>query len=204
MSVELSKDLQLRGDRAPACTGALRAMLRRLRGGPRRPATQPSDRAATLTDVYDVLEGARAILDRGWLQNRWYAVRPTAQDSTAWAPAVVRAERGELTRACLVGAVVYASRRSQPADGDPAGADARAGQALDVLWDALQEQRGWRGPGVAGRAVPREVRLSRVRDLPSWNDRSGRSSKDVLALLDRALSRTIMEAVAPPKARSGA
>jgi hypothetical protein len=63
------------------------------------------------------------------------------------------------------------------------------------VWDALQESRGWRGPGVASRAAPRELRLARIRDVARWNDQPGRTRDDALAMLDLAVSRVIMTAM---------
>ena len=53
------------------------------------------------------------------------------------------------------------------------------------------------GPGVAGRAAAPAVRAARVRDLTRWNDRPGRTRDEVLALIDLASSRAIMEAMQP-------
>jgi hypothetical protein len=66
-----------------------------------------------------------------------------------------------------------------------------------MLWDAWQETRGMVGPGVAGRAAAPAVRAARVRDLTGWNDQPGRTRDEVLALIDLASSRAIMEAMNP-------
>jgi hypothetical protein len=132
-----------------------------------------SDRLRRLGDVCVVLEAARGIIERGWLQGTWSV--PGA--------------------ACLVGAVVQVTSAD-----DPAAGLIDAAPALDLLWDAWQESRGLGGPGVAGRAAPPEVRAARIRDLTRWNDRPGRSREDVLRLLDLAIARAIMEAAHTPPA----
>jgi hypothetical protein len=44
-----------------------------------------------------------------------------------------------------------------------------------------------------------EVRLARVRMLTRWNDRAGRTQEEVLAVVDRAISATIMALVSAPR-----
>jgi hypothetical protein len=94
----------------------------------------------------------------------------------------------------VVGAVALAAQR-QDACRDLV---IQTGPALDYVWDALQETRGRGGLGVAGRAAPREVRLARMRDITHWNDQSCRTRDEVLAVLDLAVSRVIMSAMAQP------
>ena len=140
------------------------------------PHDADAQRLRRLDQVCVVLADARqSLIEDGWVQNTWYARR---------------ADPGTTTAACLVGAVVRAARRHEPGAGPLA-----AGPTLDVLWDALQESRGMGGPGLAGRAVPPQVRTARVRDLTRWNDRAGRSRAEVLELIDLATSRAIMEAM---------
>ena len=45
-----------------------------------------------------------------------------------------------------------------------------------------------------------EVRLARVRTLTQWNDQSGRTGAEVLAVVDRAISATIMDLMSAPRA----
>jgi hypothetical protein len=137
-------------------------------------------RLARLGEVCAVLDDARAIIGHGWLQDDWYVQTGGPGDA----------------RACVVGAVVQATRRH-----DPAAGLLEAGPALDVLWDALQEARGFGGPGVAGRAAPAELRAARIRDLTRWNDRPGRTHEEVLNLVDLAVSHAVMAAMRPSPAR---
>jgi hypothetical protein len=145
-------------------------------------------RLRSLSEVCVTLDGARAVVEGGWVQGTWFA--PDADGRT-----VARKVRpGDTGRggACLVGAVVRAAGGASPA-----AAVVTAGPAIDVLWDAWQESRGITGPGLAGRAAPPEVRAARVRDLTRWNDQRGRTREEVLALIDVATSRAIMAAMEP-------
>lgn len=145
-----------------------------------------------------MLEGARAVIERGWLQGGWYAdARQPRSLAAVGAPKVRPPLVTQVTGACLVGAVVHATCQR-----DPTAGLIEAAPALDVVWDAWQESRGLGGPGVAGRAAPREVRAARVRDLIRWNDQPGRNRAEVLGLLDLAVSRAIMEAAGAPVAAS--
>jgi hypothetical protein len=152
-------------------------------------------------EVLEVLAGARSIVEHGWVQDAWFAVRPRSQHVAA--PAAVRAssspdlDRDDLVGACLVGAVVHAVRRRHP--GDARAEIDGVGPVVDVLWDGLQELRGLGGPGVAGPAAAPAVHAARVHDLTRWNDQRDRSRSDVLGLLDRAASLTIMTAVTTPE-----
>ena len=145
-----------------------------------------------------MLQDARTALERGWVQNTWYA-EPSQTDTAgqAAASAMKPPDATDVTAACLVGAVVRATRRRQPNAGL-----FEAGPALDLLWDAWQETRGRAGPGVSGRAVAPEVRIARVRDLTRWNDRPARTHTEVISLVDLAASRAIMEAMTTPPLRA--
>jgi hypothetical protein len=174
--------------REGARPGVLRSLLDRLRGvRPCGPDDAPP--CSRADDAYRILEDARTVIAAGWLQNQWFihrrsTSRPSAQGTGA------PGGPDDLVAACLVGAVLHAAQQ-RGAKEDLV----RAGPAVDYLWDAWQESRGLGGPGVAGRAAPRDLRLARVRDLTRWNDRPGRTQQEVLGLLDLAASRAIMAAV---------
>jgi hypothetical protein len=146
-------------------------------------------------EAYPVLQDTRAMIERGWVQHRSYVHR------TPPPPLLRQIFRGETVRpddvaaACLVGAVVQAVRRRGAID--HLGA---AGPALDLLWDAWQESRGFDCPAAPARAVPREIRAIRALDLARWNDQPGRTRGEVLDLVDRATSRAIMSAMDRPRA----
>ena len=167
---------------------------------------QPYDPAAArlrqLGEVLEVLATARSVIEDGWVQDAWFAVRPRSQPAPAPAVAMVSSslsypDRDDLAGACLVGAVVHAVRIRHP--GDARAEVDGVGPAIAVLWDALQESRGLGSRGVAGRVAPPAVRAARVRDLTRWNDQRGRSRGDVLDLLDLAASRTVMAAMTTPE-----
>lgn len=154
------------------------------------PDPPPADRFARARAV---LDEARGVLERGWLQHGWYQTRPTRPRSLR--DVLRRPDRppavDEVHAACLVAAVALAAHGGGPR----LDVFTDAGPVLDVVWDALCEQQGRPGPPVAGRAAAPTVRAARMHDLVRWNDEGGRSRDDVLALLDRAVSRTILDAV---------
>jgi len=161
------------------------SLLQRLRDALR---PSPEDRRAArlrrVGETCEVLSDARAVVERGWVQGRWYAAGPTAG----------------VGGACMVGAVVHAARRRHPR-----GADLAAGPAIDALWDAWQESCGLGGPWSFGRAAAPDVRTIRVRDLTRWNDDPRRTREDVLGLLDLAMSHAIIEGLGreTPDVRAG-
>ena len=186
----MTQNIEVRGtaSREGARRKVLRSLLDRLRGP--RPSgpddVRPGSRA---DDAYRILEDARTVIARGWIQNQWFVHRrPAARPNAEGAGAPGGPD--DLVAACLVGAVLQAAQQ-----GGAREDLVRAGPAVDYLWDAWQESRGLGGPGVAGRAAPRDLRLARVRDLTRWNDRPGRTQQEVLSLLDLATSRAIMAAV---------
>jgi hypothetical protein len=134
-----------------------------------------------------VLEDARAELEAGWVQGGWWTV--SSADGSRRLVTGVAAAGGtpaHVDGACLVGALVRAG-----------GPD--AGRAVDSVYDALWASRGQ--PDLPGpRPVPSpEVRLARVRTLTRWNDQAGRTQADVLAVVDQAISATIMDLMAAPR-----
>ena len=154
-------------------------------------------RRRRLGHACEVLEGARRVIERGWLQGGWYlAGRPRPRSLVARLRQPEPSPTpDELHRACLVAAVAVVAHGGGRPD---VGGD--AGPALDLVWDALWETRGQLGLPAAGRSAPPEVRAARMRELVRWNDARGRTRQDVLALLDRAISRGILSAVGSPAA----
>jgi hypothetical protein len=197
MTVGLVEDTRVAaGDAAAAgFRGRLRELLRHKDRV--QPAQTPEEvereRVARLEEVRTQLEEARNLIEKGWVQDAWFAIRDRQGRLRPIGPfgfGLLR--RGDVAGACLVGAVVHATWTRRP------GVDATAAApALDTLWSSLQEVRGVSGtPPVA---VSRDVRAARVRDLTRWNDRPGRSRDEVLELLDVAVSRTILDAVKTPQ-----
>ena len=174
----------------------------RLVRGRHQPYDSVAARLRQLDEVLEVLATARSVIEEGWVQDAWFAVRPRSQPAPAPPAARVSSslsypDRDDLAGACLVGAVVHAVRLRHP--GDARAEVDGVGPAIDVLWDALQESRGLGSRGVAGRVAPPAVRAVRVRDLTRWNDQRGRGRGEVLDLLDLAASRTIMAAMTTPE-----
>ena len=139
-----------------------------------------------------VLEGARAELEVGWVQGGWWSV--TSADGNQRLVTGYAATSGGspdyVDGSCLVGAL---ARAGSPSD---------VGRAVDAVYDAL-----WASPGQTGAprdgglpSVPApEVRLARVRSLTRWNDQAGRTQEEVLTVVDRAISATIMDLVSAPR-----
>jgi hypothetical protein len=68
------------------------------------------------------------------------------------------------------------------------------------VYDALWASRGQPTLSVGLPPVPSpEVRRARVRTLTQWNDRAERTQEEVLAMVDRAISATIMNLMSAPR-----
>jgi len=157
---------------------------------PRRDAEL--ERVRQLEGARAVLERARALIAEGWVQDAFYVVRGRNGESRPVSPfGLLLLTRTDVVGACLVGAVAHASGSVDRRD--------RRGQAalaVDTLWHTLAEDSTYdRMPGVPADAVHPAARAARVRELARWNDEPTRRREDVLGLLDRAVSRTIMAAV---------
>ena len=155
---------------------------------PAAPAPPPVPRAAPEEAIRVLLETARAVLERGWLQHGWYETAPRPLRERLFGPIPAPEQ---IERACLVAAVAVAGHSG----GAFTRIDQDSGPALDATWNALQEQHGRPDPGRG--AVAPIVRRARMRELVHWNDAAGRTRAEVLGLLDRAISRTIMDQVRP-------
>jgi len=139
-----------------------------------------------------VLEGARAQLEVGWVQAGWWSV--TSADGNQRLVTGYAAAGGgspdHVDGSCLVGAL---ARAGSPSD---------VGRAVDAVYDALWASRDQPGAPRDGGLPPvpaPEVRLARVRTLTRWNDRPGRTQEEVLTVVDRAISATIMDLVSAPR-----
>jgi hypothetical protein len=143
---------------------------------------------AQLNGQLAVLEGARAELEAGWVQGGWWSVTSADGDRQ-----LVTGDAGgspaHIDGACLVGAL---------ARGGP-----YAGRAVDAVYDALWASRGQAAARPAPGGLPPvpapEVRLARVRMLTRWNDQAERTQEEVLAVVDRATSATIMDLMSAPR-----
>jgi hypothetical protein len=127
-----------------------------------------------------VLTGARSVLRRGWLQGGWYVLQsPDGRRRVVGAGSLTPRSYGEVVQACLVGAVVEAASWHSPQR-------VASAPALDALWCALQELRGFRLDPLDQVPSP-AARSARMRDLTRWSDAAGRTQQDVDRLLEAAL-----------------
>jgi hypothetical protein len=149
---------------------------------------------AGLERLLALLGAARAELSAGWVQDGWWAAqsgsgRPILATGLAAGPSAP----GPVSAVCLVGALIRA--------GSAQGGDSEAGRAIDTVYDALWESRGQpaapAGPGLPRVSSP-QVRQAKVQGLTRWNDAHGRTRDEVLAVVDRAISRVIQDLAALP------
>jgi hypothetical protein len=157
---------------------------------PRRDAEL--ERLRQLEGARIVLERARALIAQGWVQDAFYVVRGRNGEARPVSPfGLLLLTRTDVVGACLVGAVAHASGSVDRRD--------RRGQAavaVDTLWHTLAEDPSYeRVPTAPYDAVHPAARAARVRELARWNDEPTRSRDEVLGLVDRAVSRTIMHSV---------
>jgi hypothetical protein len=171
---------------APRRLSALRDRLRRRDPGAGPPPALAAEleRVRRLEGATALLERARALVADGWVQDSFYVVRGRNGETRPVSPfGLLLLSRTDVVGACLVGAVAHASSTVDRAD--------RRGQAalaVDTLWETLADGTGPADPHPGARAA-------RVRELARWNDEPARSREDVLGLLDRAVSRTILQSV---------
>ena len=162
---------------------------RRLLDRPRSAEAAERDRQRVLADARALLERARELVSTGWVQDAFSVVRDRRGRLRPVSPfGLLLLSRTDVVGACLVGAVAHASAQLPRAV-----RRAPAALAVDTLWAALAERDG-RPPAAGDHAHP-AARAARVRELARWNDESPRSRADVLDVIDRAVSRTILDAV---------
>ena len=145
--------------------------------------TSPSEDERTLA----ILETARTVLERGWLQDGWYRTTPRPLRRRLFGPTP---GPDGIEAACLVAAVAVAGHSG----GAFTHVDRDSGPAVDRVWEALQESRQGHVETPSGAVAP-IVRRARMRELVRWNDTPGRTRDEVLGLVDRAISRTILSQV---------
>jgi hypothetical protein len=146
-----------------------------------------------------VLEEARAELEAGWVQGGWWTVSSAdGSPRLVTGPAVAGGHPDRVDGVCLVGALVRTGSSLPEASQD-------VGRAVDAVYDALWAARGQPGPSRPGGlppVPPPDVRLARVRTLTQWNDQAGRTQAEVLAVVDQAISATIMNLMTIPRPAS--
>jgi hypothetical protein len=186
---EIRQDTQAPEIQAPA----RQADTKRRWGGllpPRRDAEL--ERLRQLEGARAVLERARALIVQGWVQDAFYVVRGRNGESRPVSPfGLLLLTRTDVVGACLVGAVAHASGSV-----DRRERRGHAALAVDTLWHTLAEDPSYeRVPTAPYDAVHPAARAARVRELARWNDEPVRTRDDVLGLIDRAVSRTILHSV---------
>ena len=157
---------------------------------PRRDAEL--ERLRQLEGARAVLERARALIAQGWVQDAFYIVRGRNGESRPVSPfGLLLLTRTDVVGACLVGAVAHASGSI-----DRRERRGQAALAVDTLWHTLPEDPSYeRVPTAPYYAVHPAARAARVRELARWNDEPARTRDQVLGLVDRAVSRTILHSV---------
>lgn len=152
---------------------------------------------ACLERLLALLEAARTELSAGWVQDGWWA-RPAdgGQQILVTGLAAGPSTPATVGAVCLAGALIRA--------GAGQGGDSEVGRAIDVVYDALWESRGQPaatpGSSVLTISSP-QVRQAKVQALTRWNDAQGRTSGEVLGILDRAIGRVIQNLAALPAPR---
>jgi hypothetical protein len=157
-----------------------RRELRRERRRERRRLAEADRRSAALAELHRVaavLRAAAELIERGWVQNGWFAYRDDAGVRKIVAPQTLHLLEGhDVVGACLVGAVVEAG------GGVESARTQLVQRSLDLVWHTLRREAGepvrW-CPGPTMRAL-------QVRDLARWNDTRGRTSPEVAGLLRAA------------------
>ncbi len=141
------------------------------RGSPRPTAGRPPARARRPATAAHRRTG---VVEQGWIQHSWFAyLDEHGRLRKASSAAALAAQGRPLVAACLVGAVVSAAGGPQVVHSQPVQ------RALDLVWHALAADEG---RPVVWCPAP-DVRMARVRDLTTWNDRPGRSAAEVASLL---------------------
>jgi hypothetical protein len=182
---------------------ALRAALSKVRAA--LPLTSPPSYVEPQDDprvawqrrldrVRAALEQARTdLVEQGWTQRAWFSVDTGGTGGTTRLASV--AESFDLVRptstvsgACLVGALL---RRAE--DPDRATTHDDVWGAVDELYEALHERMGHTSLP-PGRVDSRHRRHAKLGVLTAWNDDARTRQADVLDLLDRAVSRTLVGA----------
>jgi len=175
---------------------------------------------ATLEQLLARLESAREELAAGRVQDGWWSVPSGGGRQVLASGLAAGASRsGPVGAVCLVGALARAGSRQRPGGQDPGGQDpggrhprgadernSGISRAIDAVYDALWESRGQSaahaGPGLPPLPSP-QVRLAQVQALTRWNDAEGRTGDEVLAVLDRAISHTMLSLAAMPAPAGG-
>jgi hypothetical protein len=180
---------------------ALRAVLSRVRAAlPVAPApsyvepqTDPEVAWRRRLDrIRAALEQARVdLVEQGWIQGTWFSVDAgggTTRLASRTETFALVGPTATVSGACLVGALL---RRAE--DPDRATTHIDVWGAVDELYEALHERMG-HSSEPPGRIDSLEARHGKLQVLTAWNDAPTTRRDDVLDLLDRAVSRTVVGA----------
>lgn len=162
------------------------------------PGADPSDREQRLRQLdrtRDLLEEARSVVRAGgWSGGgAWFTVRTpdgATRPATLAESFALRKPGASVAGACLVGILI---RLAEDPDRAPSVDD--VWRAVDELHEAQHERLG-HVSDPPGTAHPLPRRRQHLRALTEWNDDPGRTADDVLDVIDRAIARTIVGAVA--------
>lgn len=162
--------------------------------GPSAPLTGPARRRLELERTRLLLEQTREVVaDGGWCGGgSWFVLRQpdgSTRPATLEESFALRSPTAPVAGACLVGIMI---RLADDPDLVPTVDD--VWRATDELYEAMQERCGHESLP-PGRAYPLSERRGRLRGLTAWNDEPQRTRADVLDLIDRAITRTIVGAV---------
>lgn len=159
---------------APARTGLHGWLDRRAERRAAARARRLQAQLQELEQLQRLLTGARAVIERGWIQHAWFAyLDDRGRTRKASSAAALDVAGRPLVGACLVGSVVYAAGGPHAVHTQPVQ------RALDLVWHALAAEDGT----PVGWCPAPDVRMGRVRDLTSWNDAPARTSAEVAGLL---------------------
>jgi hypothetical protein len=158
--------------------------------------TPREDWLRRLDRIRDLLEQTKASLVReGWTSGAWFSVpKPEGgvrRVGSAEAYSLL-ASGSAIGQGCLVGTML---RLVEDPDTAPSVADAWG--SVDELYEAMHERMG-HVSFPPGRVYSHEQRRAHLRALTAWNDEPGRRVEDVLDLVDRAVSRTVVGACMAP------
>lgn len=158
--------------------------------------TPREDWLRRLDRIRDLLEQTRtALVLHGWTSGAWFSVARPEGGVRHVGPAEaydLLSSRSAVGEGCLVGTML---RLVENPDTVPSVADAWG--CVDELYEAMHERMGHQS-FAPGRAYSHEQRRAHLRALTAWNDESGRRVEDVLDLIDRAVSRTVLAACGEP------
>lgn len=163
--------------------------------GPDAPGSGRAGWLRQLGRTRDLLEQARqVVVAGGWAGGgTWFTIREpdgSVRPASLAESFALRDPGAPVAGACLVGILI---RLADSPDRVPTVDD--VWRATDELHEAMHEWLGHDSypPGFAFSTAQRRVHL---RSLTGWNDEPGRSRDEVLEVVDRAISRTIVGAVA--------